>query len=451
MSDFPSKIKQLFFSGVLSLAKFFAKLMVLFKSSIIIIAKPLFLLFKKVFGHIFLPVYKLLRKIKKISLALPLWLKDKTGSWIWHYSPLLILVIIGLVIFASNLQAQEIKPDKYGQKSLLYKMVLTGENFSLTLNGETLEEDAVLEGPLNKQLAPISYLRDEAISSAGEEPSQVEQGIDTLVSATGDESVLISPEITDPEVVVKERDKVVEYQVQPGDVLSTIADKFGLKVNTILWENNLGYYSVIKPGQTLRILPVDGLTYKVKSSDTLNKIAKEYKSDVNAIIEFNKLASAVDIQTGNILILPGGIKAQAPAPSVVYSLKSIFSAPAAASSSKLQWPTTAYRMTQYYTWRHHGVDIGNKSGQPIYAAEAGTVRQAGWNNGGYGNMIIIDHGGGLETLYGHASKLYVKVGDKVTRGQVIAGVGSTGRSTGPHLHFEVRVNGARLNPLGYIK
>ena len=118
----------------------------------------------------------------------------------------------------------------------------------------------------------------------------------------------------------------------------------------------------------------------------------------------------------------------------------------------MTWPTVGHRITQYFSWRHNGVDIGNKVGTPIYAADAGVVEisTGGWN-GGYGNTILINHGGGKKTRYGHLSKLFVKAGDAVEKGENIGAMGSTGRSTGPHLHFEILINGGRYNPLNYIK
>ena len=121
------------------------------------------------------------------------------------------------------------------------------------------------------------------------------------------------------------------------------------------------------------------------------------------------------------------------------------------AGNKMQWPTVGYRITQYYSWRHTGLDIGNKVGTPLYAADSGVVEKAGWNSGGYGNMVLINHGGGIKTRYAHASKLYVKVGDHVSKGEAVAAMGSTGRSTGPHIHFEVIINGRLLNPLNYIR
>jgi len=125
--------------------------------------------------------------------------------------------------------------------------------------------------------------------------------------------------------------------------------------------------------------------------------------------------------------------------------------PSAPSNTKLLWPTVGHTITQYYSWRHTGVDIANHIGTPLYAAADGVVEFAGWNSGGYGNMLFINCGGGTKLRYGHSSKLLVSVGDHVKRGQVIALMGSTGHSTGPHVHFEVYINNIRTNPLNYIR
>lgn len=356
------------------------------------------------------------------------------------------MTLIGLSIVVSNLQAQNIKPENYGQKNILFKIAKYAGNY---WEDEILFQKEIKEGPISKLQAPTSYLEDTAITSKKASSEKHDEGIDTLISTTQDESALIAPDITDPEVVVKKRDKIIDYVVKPGDAISTIAAKFGITTNTILWENNLSYYSLIKPGQTLKILPLAGISYKVKKGDTLKSIAKEYKGKVDEIMEFNKLASDSDIHLDQLLVIPGGEKQTVYTSS--YSVKTIFSPPAKVSSTKLQWPTNSYRITQYYNWRHHAIDIGSQTGQPIYAAESGKITAAGWNNGGYGYYVIIDHGGGLKTLYAHLSRIYVKVGQNVTRGQVISAIGSTGRSTGPHLHFEVVINGVKLNPLEYIR
>lgn len=116
----------------------------------------------------------------------------------------------------------------------------------------------------------------------------------------------------------------------------------------------------------------------------------------------------------------------------------------------MNWPAGVRKITQYFSWRHTGLDIAGPLGTPIYAADSGTVEIEGWGSG-YGNQIVINHGGGKKTRYAHLSKFYVEKGEAVTKGQAIAAMGSTGWSTGSHLHFEVIINGTKYNPLNYIK
>jgi len=258
------------------------------------------------------------------------------------------------------------------------------------------------------------------------------------------------------------RTEIIEYSVQVGDTVSSIASNFGITINTILWANNLSAYSLIRPGDTLTILPYSGLMYTVKSGDTISKIASAYDIEAEEIAKQNKLGEG-GLKIGQKLILPGAkkINTSSVASAIrrnnsytgVSVIKDLVKAPAASSKGgSMVWPAVGYRITQYFSWRHNGIDIGNKVGTAIYAAEAGTVEIArgGWN-GGYGNTILINHGGGKKTRYGHLSKLYVKAGEKVARGENIGAMGSTGRSTGPHLHFEIIINGTRYNPLNYVK
>ncbi|MCX6785716.1 MAG: M23 family metallopeptidase [Candidatus Komeilibacteria bacterium] len=396
----------------------------------------------------FLFLYQSARKLKTS------WLKNLpaqvTGrSQFKNYYALAVLVLAGLSLIGLNLlEAKNLKPENYGQKSLLYKI-------SLELGGasedEINSEEDIIEGPISQQNAPTSYLADTAVTEQQTPGEQAPAGINSLLATTQDNSALISPEITDLNLIGEKRDKIIAYVIQPGDTVSTIAFKFGINTQTVLWENNLSAYSLLKLGQTLKILPVNGISYKIKKGDTLKTIAKLYKGNAEEILEFNKLASETDLDIGETLIIPGGVKPSAVAAAPNYSLKNVFTPSAKISGSKLQWPTTSYRLTQYFSWRHTGLDIGNQMGQPTYAAEGGVVIRAGWNSGGYGNLIVIDHGNGMQTWYGHHSKIYVAVGQRVARGQVIGAIGSTGRSTGPHLHFEVRVNGVRVNPLGYVR
>lgn len=301
-------------------------------------------------------------------------------------------------------------------------------------------------------------------SGVGVETPKETQEI-TAISAGG--SALTKPSImtgatlpTAEESLITGRTEVVIYEVQPGDVIGQIAEKYNISVNTILWANNLTARSYIRPGDQLKILPTSGLVHKVKSGDTVIKIARTYDADAADIIKANRLQKdGADIVIGEDLVIPGGEKPRpvyssyrASAPSSIRDVAAPPPSVSAPAGSGYLWPTSVRRISQYFGWRHTGLDIAGPSGSAIYAARGGRVikSQCGWN-GGYGCYIIIDHGGGVRTLYAHHSRLYVSVGQQVSQGQTIAAMGTTGRSTGNHLHFEVIVNGRKQNPLRYIR
>ncbi|MBI5411736.1 M23 family metallopeptidase [Candidatus Peregrinibacteria bacterium] len=251
---------------------------------------------------------------------------------------------------------------------------------------------------------------------------------------------------------------ILVYTVESGDTLSNIASRFRLKKETIMWENDLYNEHLLRAGTRIRILPVDGISYKVGKGDTLAKIAKKYKVGKETLIKQNQLADETLIADA-MLIIPG---AQKEIPRYIASRGYI--SPAAPDSGKgysyqgpsstsMIWPTQG-KITQGYTRKHFALDIANRSAGPIFAAASGTVVKAtnGWN-GGYGNMVIIDHGKGMQTLYAHMKKFYVNVGQTISQGDTIGWMGNTGRVygvTGIHLHFEVRVNGIKYNPLNYF-
>ncbi len=257
---------------------------------------------------------------------------------------------------------------------------------------------------------------------------------------------------------VKRRDKIITYTVQSGDTVSTIAQKFGITANTILWENKLSPYALIHPGDKLRILPISGITHTVKKGETIGHIARVYKVDLKDILQANHLKITSTLAIGQKLIIPGGQKRtyasyQTKSYSGLSVIKKLVQRPKRAPvyySNKMAWPTVGHRITQYFSWRHNGLDIANHIGTPIFAADAGVVEYAGWGRG-YGKYILLNHGGGKKTRYAHLSKFYVHKGQRVSKGQTIAAMGSTGWSTGPHVHFEVIINGRRYNPLNYIR
>ncbi len=247
------------------------------------------------------------------------------------------------------------------------------------------------------------------------------------------------------------------HTVQAGDTLYDIADKYHITADTLVWANNLeDNPDLLRLGQQLVILPIDGVLHQVAQGDTIDSIAKKYKVGAADIIGYSW--NQIDpqnptIAVGQKLIVPAGVKPEPPAkakPAPLYGVQTA-SAPANAprGGGHLVWPISG-SITQGYGRYHLAVDIGSYVGNPIKAADAGYVAVAGWSNVGYGYHVIIDHGNGIQTLYAHMSRIDVKAGQAVAKGQVIGAVGNTGNSTGPHLHFEVRVNGVGQNPFNYL-
>jgi murein DD-endopeptidase MepM/ murein hydrolase activator NlpD len=273
-------------------------------------------------------------------------------------------------------------------------------------------------------------------------------------------SAVLSAATTEQEMTTviseKPRAEIVNYEVQFGDTVSGIAQKFGISIDTIRWANNLKSISSIKPGQILRILPVTGIAHKVKKGDTIYSIAKHYSTDPQGIVDFPFNSFANDetfaLAVGQGLIVPDGVmpKAKPWAPGV-YIARKTPDAGTVVASGVFVWPASG-TISQPFRWYHRGIDIANRSVPPVLAADAGKVVLAGWpDNRGYGNRIMIDHGNGFKTFYAHLSRIYVTVGQTIKRGDQIGQMGSTGRSTGIHLHFEVHRSGVQIDPLGVLR
>lgn len=237
------------------------------------------------------------------------------------------------------------------------------------------------------------------------------------------------------------REEIVTYPVQEGDTLWNIALEFGLDLDTLRWSNpDLERNPDMLPvGMELVILPVAGVYHTVQAGETVHGIAQRYGVAEADILNYplNDLANPAGLQVGQRLVVPHGHQELArptPQPS---------------PESTFAWPLVG-RITQPFHDEHRAIDIGAPYGSPVYAGRAGTVVRSGWARTGYGYTVIIDHGQGLVSLYSHMKGQWVSVGDWVERGQLIGEVGSTGNSSGPHVHFEVRVDGERMNPLDYL-
>ncbi len=283
---------------------------------------------------------------------------------------------------------------------------------------------------------------------------------------------------TDLKTIIPSRPRVevITYTVQTGDTLFSIAANFSLKPETLLWGN----YDVLndnphllKPKQVLNILPLNGVYYEWQVGDTLESVAAFFKTDAQGIINYSgnfiDLAQAggngTGIEPGTWIIIPGGKRAikdwgppaitrQNPASARYYgegACGDIYEG--AMGTGTFIWPTTDHSLpgNAYDPGVHPAIDIGGQEGNPIFATDSGVVVYAGWSDYGYGYLIVIDHGTGWQSAYAHLSAVGVACGQSVYQGGTIGALGSTGNSTGPHLHFELAINGAKVNPLDYIQ
>jgi murein DD-endopeptidase MepM/ murein hydrolase activator NlpD len=274
------------------------------------------------------------------------------------------------------------------------------------------------------------------------------------ITSPSNTSMSVGEDVFGTQISQKPRDKTIEYTVQKGDTVSTIAQKFGISADTVRWANDLANDN-IAVGDTLEILPVTGISYKVQSGDTVYTIAKKYATDPQKIVDFpfNDFANPekFTLVTGQMLIVPDGIKpSEQP-----YFRPQVYIAqgPTSFSSAGFTWPVHGI-VSQFASWYHMALDISGPYGTPIVAAKSGVVFEVNtgsWNYG-YGNDVVVDNGGGYSTLYAHMEAVNVRPGQEVIGGSTVLGwIGMTGRTTGPHVHFEVRQNGTPVNPLPFLQ
>ncbi len=237
-------------------------------------------------------------------------------------------------------------------------------------------------------------------------------------------------------------DQISIYVVRPGDTVSEIAEMYQVSVNTIRWANELSPKATIKEGQVLVILPINGLRHTVIKGDTLASLAKKYQGDAEEIVNYNILTNRT-LTVGSTIIIPGGIEPQAVVKPSVTPKGSKGSSPSGGANPVYVGyylrPINGGVKTQGIHG-YNAVDLASRSGTPVMASASGTViisRQGGWN-GGYGNYVVVQHSNSTQTLYAHLLQTNVSTGQRVDQGQTIGLLGSSGNSTGPHVHFEIR-------------
>lgn len=245
------------------------------------------------------------------------------------------------------------------------------------------------------------------------------------------------------------RPRIFTHVVQPGETLSTIAERFEIAQDTILAANDLTNVHMLRVGERLTILSKDGALHRVQRGESLWQIARMYDAVLDDIIELNGITNPNRVMVSDEIFIPGIQAARIG--------KAVRTERLIDNNGRLlrafSWPVTG-RISSTYGMRwgsmHHGVDVAVPTGTPVTAAAAGRVSFAGWN-GGYGYLVSIDHGNRIETRYAHNSRIVVRVGQHVQRGDLIAYSGNTGRSTGPHVHFEIRQNGQSVDPMNYLR
>ncbi len=322
----------------------------------------------------------------------------------------------------------------------------------------------------------ISQRAGTAFSSAANEPvagiasdSSTETKADIPEFHVDNSLISISREADSHTIIPQRtRDAITTYVVEMGDSLFSIGKKFNIKPETILWANDSlnDNPDEISIGQKLKIPAEDGVLYKWRKNDTIEGVAAQFKTTPEKILTWpdNHLDLAdPKVAPGTMVMLPGGSRelhtwvvpimwrANAGATRGITAGCDTSRGTAMGTGSFI-WPTPSHLISgNDFSSIHLGIDIGAAMGSPVYAADSGVVVYAGPIGGGYGIMVMIDHGNGFHTLYGHLSSLVAHCGANVVQGQTIAYSGSTGNSTGPHLHFEIRYMGAFVNPHDYVR
>jgi LysM repeat protein len=267
-------------------------------------------------------------------------------------------------------------------------------------------------------------------------------------------------------IPTRERTDVIEYTVTTGDSVFGIAQSFNLQPESVLWANYDQLNDspdMLDPGMKLNVPPIDGVYYQWQDGDTLESVAAKFEAKIDDILAWDGNhfdLTNPQVEVGTWIMIPGGHREfkQWLVPTIARSnsgvSKSVLGPGAcegnydgAYGSGAFAWPTASHTLSGNDYWSGHlGIDIAGNLGDGVFASDAGVIVFAGWSNGGYGYMVMIDHGNGYQTLYAHLSAVNATCGQSVYTGTYVGAVGSTGNSTGPHLHFEVRYLGGFINP-----
>lgn len=240
------------------------------------------------------------------------------------------------------------------------------------------------------------------------------------------------------------------HVLRSGEHLGAIVSGYGISMAALVGANpDLSSLDRLPTGVELLIPPGEGLVVTLHDVAELVELIEHHGADAAVVARANAIRSPFDLRPGMLLFLPGVEPSR--------SLERL--ARVREEENRYIWPVHG-RLTSYFGRRnlgmgtsnfHRGVDVAAPSGTPIVAARAGTVTYAGWSNRGYGYLVRVRHAGGAESWYAHASRIFVSVGESVGQGQSVGLIGSTGISTGPHLHFELHVGGSAIDPLGELR
>jgi murein DD-endopeptidase MepM/ murein hydrolase activator NlpD len=318
------------------------------------------------------------------------------------------------------------------------KQIITSQSID---NQSLLAEENSLREIQNKENSSASSSTTKKIETDGEELTVDQNSNNSKSELRGDNPVPDNRKDEDDVFQQKEAphliDRIKVHTVRSGETLWDIAQKHGINIDSLIGANNISNMNSIKPGQEFQILPVKGILYRVSPGESISSIADKFNISTRTILKDNNIKSASNLKIDQTLILRGA------KPEFSYRDR---------LEKKFMYPIKT-RITSYYGPRwgrmHEGIDFAAPMGSPIRAVSSGRVVYSGWA-GGYGKVVIIEHQKGLRTLYAHNSQLLVREREMVGKGEIISRSGNTGNSTGPHLHFEVQVNGRPENPLNYL-